>query len=83
MGFSFLFAVPLILLVFSTFLVGGNMQTLVCQSWKSGELYEVGLPSPGPRGTWREMWVELEVQKELWSQRGPEGKRERKNDGDG
>lgn len=82
-GFSFLFAVPLILLVFSTFLVGGNVQTLVCQSWESGELYEVGLPSPGPRGTWREMWVELEVQKELWSQRGPEGKRERKNDGDG
>uniref|UniRef100_H0WPV2 Prominin 2 n=1 Tax=Otolemur garnettii TaxID=30611 RepID=H0WPV2_OTOGA len=39
-GFSFLFAAPLILLVFATFLVGGNMQTLVCQSWESGELYE-------------------------------------------
>ncbi|XP_003471591.1 prominin-2 [Cavia porcellus] len=39
-GFSFVFAAPLILLVFATFLVGGNMQTLVCQSWESGELYE-------------------------------------------
>ncbi|XP_019065171.1 prominin-2 isoform X1 [Fukomys damarensis] len=39
-GFSFLFAAPLILLVFATFLVGGNMQTLVCRSWESGELYE-------------------------------------------
>lgn len=42
-AFSFLFAVPLILLVFATFLVGGNVQTLVCRSWESGELYEVGL----------------------------------------
>lgn len=41
-GLSFLFAGPLILLVFSTFLVGGNVQTLVCRSWESGELYEVG-----------------------------------------
>lgn len=39
---SFLFAAPLILLVFSTFLVGGNVQTLVCRSWESGKLYEVG-----------------------------------------
>lgn len=39
-AFSFLFAVPLILLVFATFLVGGNVQTLVCRSWESGELYE-------------------------------------------
>ncbi|XP_057598192.1 prominin-2 isoform X6 [Hippopotamus amphibius kiboko] len=39
-GFSFLFAAPLILFVFATFLVGGNMQTLVCRSWESGELYE-------------------------------------------
>ncbi|XP_037383749.2 prominin-2 [Talpa occidentalis] len=37
---SFLFAVPLILLVFATFLVGGNVQTLVCRSWESGELYK-------------------------------------------
>ncbi|XP_008057233.1 prominin-2 [Carlito syrichta] len=39
-GLSFLFAAPLILLVFATFLVGGNVQTLVCRSWESGELYE-------------------------------------------
>ncbi|CAH6787912.1 Prom2 [Phodopus roborovskii] len=39
-AFSFLFAAPLILLVFTTFLVGGNVQTLVCRSWESGELYE-------------------------------------------
>ncbi|XP_005400701.1 PREDICTED: prominin-2 [Chinchilla lanigera] len=39
-GFSFVFAAPLILLVFATFLVGGNVQTLVCRSWESGELYE-------------------------------------------
>uniref|UniRef100_A0A7N9CS70 Prominin 2 n=1 Tax=Macaca fascicularis TaxID=9541 RepID=A0A7N9CS70_MACFA len=39
-GLSFLFAAPLILLVFATFLVGGNVQTLVCQSWESGELFE-------------------------------------------
>ncbi|XP_047379215.1 prominin-2 [Sciurus carolinensis] len=39
-GFSFLFAAPLVLLVFATFLVGGNVQTLVCQSWESGELYQ-------------------------------------------
>ncbi|KAI4586987.1 hypothetical protein MJG53_004774 [Ovis ammon polii x Ovis aries] len=45
-GFSFLFAAPLILLVFSTFLVGGNVQTLVCQSWESGELYEF-VDTPG------------------------------------
>ncbi|XP_015998386.2 prominin-2 isoform X2 [Rousettus aegyptiacus] len=37
---SFLVAAPLILLVFSTFLVGGNVQTLLCRSWESGELYE-------------------------------------------
>ncbi|XP_060043273.1 prominin-2 isoform X2 [Erinaceus europaeus] len=39
-GLSFLFAAPLILLVFATFLVGGNMQTLVCRSWESGDLYK-------------------------------------------
>ncbi|XP_031227688.1 prominin-2 [Mastomys coucha] len=39
-AFSFLFAAPLILLIFATFLVGGNVQTLVCRSWESGELYE-------------------------------------------
>ncbi|XP_040850001.1 prominin-2 isoform X1 [Ochotona curzoniae] len=45
-GFSFLFAAPLILLVFATFLVGGNVQTLVCQSWESGELFEF-VDTPG------------------------------------
>lgn len=39
-GLSFLFAAPLILLVFATFLVGGNVQTLVCRSWESGDLYQ-------------------------------------------
>lgn len=43
-GFSFLLAAPLILLVFATFLVGGNVQTLVCRSWESRELYKVSLP---------------------------------------
>ncbi|XP_006873611.1 PREDICTED: prominin-2 [Chrysochloris asiatica] len=45
-GFSFLFAAPLILLVFATFLVGGNVQTLLCRSWESGELYEF-VDTPG------------------------------------
>lgn len=40
-GLSFFFAAPLILLVLITFLVGGNVQTLLCRSWESGELYEV------------------------------------------
>ncbi|XP_036162669.1 prominin-2 isoform X2 [Myotis myotis] len=43
---SFLFAAPLILLVFSTFLVGGNVQTLACRSWESGKLYEF-VDTPG------------------------------------
>ena len=42
-----------------------------------------GYRALGPRGAWRETWVELEVQKEVWSQRGPEGERDRKNEGDG
>lgn len=56
MGFSFLFAAPLILLVFATFLVGGNVQTLVCQSWESKELYKVILPALlwGPVGSGRD-----------------------------
>ncbi|KAM8787352.1 prominin-2 isoform 2-T2 [Rhynchonycteris naso] len=45
-GISFLVAAPLILLVFSTFLVGGNLQTLVCRSWENGELYEF-VDTPG------------------------------------
>ncbi|XP_072917212.1 prominin-2-like [Hemitrygon akajei] len=40
-GFSFIFSWLLILLVFVTFFVGGNIQTLVCKPWKTGEIYEV------------------------------------------
>lgn len=54
-GLSFFFAVPLILLVFATFLVGGNVQTLVCRSWESGELYQVG----GGRCEQRKGWEEV------------------------
>uniref|UniRef100_A0A5F8GTH2 Prominin 2 n=1 Tax=Monodelphis domestica TaxID=13616 RepID=A0A5F8GTH2_MONDO len=39
-GLSFLFSGPFILLIFATFLVGGNIQTLVCRSWESQELYQ-------------------------------------------
>ncbi|KAM9212329.1 prominin-2 isoform 1-T1 [Dugong dugon] len=45
-GFSFLFAAPLILLVFATFLVGGNVQTLLCRSWESQGLYKF-VDTPG------------------------------------
>ncbi|XP_072123363.1 prominin-2-like [Mobula birostris] len=40
-GFSFIFSSLLILLVFVTFFVGGNVQTLVCKPWKTGEIYKV------------------------------------------
>ncbi|XP_072490855.1 prominin-2 isoform X2 [Notamacropus eugenii] len=39
-GLSFLFSGPFILLIFATFLLGGNIQTLVCRSWESQELYQ-------------------------------------------
>ncbi|XP_038641505.1 prominin-2-like [Scyliorhinus canicula] len=39
-GFSFIFSWLLILLVFVTFFVGGNVRTLVCKPWESGEIYE-------------------------------------------
>ncbi|XP_067857439.1 prominin-2-like [Heptranchias perlo] len=39
-GFSFIFSSLLILLVFVTFLVGGNVQTVVCKPWASGEIYQ-------------------------------------------
>ncbi|KAM9585157.1 prominin-2 [Trichechus inunguis] len=45
-GFSFLFAAPLILLVFATFLVGGNVQTLLCRSWENQGLYKF-VDTPG------------------------------------
>lgn len=62
---SFLFAAPLILLVFATFLVGGNVQTLVCRSWESGKLYEVGGGDMSRERGWKEVGAR-------------EGKRERK-----
>ncbi|XP_033014929.1 prominin-2 [Lacerta agilis] len=37
--FSFLFSWLLILLVFGTFLLGGNVQTLVCKHWANQEIY--------------------------------------------
>ncbi|XP_027709733.1 prominin-2 isoform X3 [Vombatus ursinus] len=39
-GLSFLFSGPFILLIFATFLLGGNIQTLVCRSWENQELYQ-------------------------------------------
>ncbi|XP_062817186.1 prominin-2 [Anolis carolinensis] len=45
-GFSFLFSWLLILLVFGTFLVGGNVQTLVCKHWASQEIYKF-IDTPG------------------------------------
>lgn len=39
---SFLFSWLLILWVFATFLVGGNVQTLVCKNWANQEIYKVG-----------------------------------------
>ncbi|TFJ97150.1 Prominin-2 [Platysternon megacephalum] len=45
-GFSFLFSWLLILLVFATFLVGGNVQTLVCKNWANQEIYKF-IDTPG------------------------------------
>ncbi|XP_078523154.1 prominin-2 isoform X1 [Lissotriton helveticus] len=45
-GLSFFFSWLLILLVFATFLVGGNVQTLVCKSWSDGTIYRF-LDEPG------------------------------------
>ncbi|XP_071064808.1 prominin-2 isoform X2 [Dasypus novemcinctus] len=39
-GLGFLLAAPLVLLVLAAFLLGGNVQTLVCRGWARGELYE-------------------------------------------
>ncbi|XP_054854470.1 prominin-2 [Eublepharis macularius] len=44
--FSFLFSWLLILLVLVTFLVGGNVQTLVCEHWASQEIYKF-IDTPG------------------------------------
>ncbi|XP_069773748.1 prominin-2-like isoform X2 [Narcine bancroftii] len=40
-GFSFIFSWLLILLVFVTFFVGGNVRTLACKPWETGEIYQV------------------------------------------
>lgn len=50
-GLAFLFSWLLVLLVFATFLVGGNIQTLVCRNWVNQEIYKVGGPHirPWPR----------------------------------
>ncbi|XP_061448882.1 prominin-2 [Rhineura floridana] len=45
-GFSFLFSWLLILLVIGTFLVGGNVQTLVCKHWANQEIYQF-IDAPG------------------------------------
>ncbi|XP_020635838.3 prominin-2 [Pogona vitticeps] len=45
-AFSFLFSWLLMLLVFSTFLVGGNVQTLICKHWASQEIYKF-IDTPG------------------------------------
>lgn len=73
-AFSFLFAAPLILLVFATFLVGGNVQTLVCRSWESGELYEVGLGLLQLRGS-QESESERSGSQRCRQERGTGGRR--------
>uniref|UniRef100_A0A672U151 Prominin 2 n=1 Tax=Strigops habroptila TaxID=2489341 RepID=A0A672U151_STRHB len=45
-GLAFLFSWLLILLVFTTFLVGGNIQTLVCRNWVNQEIYKF-IDTPG------------------------------------
>uniref|UniRef100_UPI00398F4042 prominin-2-like n=1 Tax=Pristiophorus japonicus TaxID=55135 RepID=UPI00398F4042 len=40
-GFSFIFSWLLILLVFVTFLVGGNVRTVLCKPWETGEIYQI------------------------------------------
>ncbi|KAG8440922.1 hypothetical protein GDO86_006600 [Hymenochirus boettgeri] len=37
---TFCFSWLLIILVFTTFVVGGNMQTLLCKPWANGDLYK-------------------------------------------
>nr|XP_014348721.1 PREDICTED: prominin-2 isoform X1 [Latimeria chalumnae] len=50
-GFSFLFSSLLILLVFVTFLVGGNTRTLVCKPWENQELFQF-IDTPGNLPQW-------------------------------
>ncbi|XP_077161952.1 prominin-2 [Paroedura picta] len=44
--FSFLFSWLLILLVFVTFFIGGNVQTLVCKHWANQDIYKF-IDTPG------------------------------------
>lgn len=43
-GFSFIFSWLLMLLVLLTFFLGGNIYMLVCESWSSQQLFQVGSP---------------------------------------
>lgn len=45
-GFSFIFSWLLMLVVLLTFLLGGNTYMLVCESWRSQQLFQVGCPRP-------------------------------------
>lgn len=47
-GFSFIFSWLLMLLVLLTFFLGGNIYMLVCDSWRSQQLFQVGSPPPLP-----------------------------------
>ncbi|NXL84514.1 PRM1A protein, partial [Alectura lathami] len=45
-GFSFIFSWLLMLLVLITFFLGGNIHALVCESWRSQQLFQL-LDTPG------------------------------------
>ncbi|NXT57846.1 PRM1A protein, partial [Pluvianellus socialis] len=45
-GFSFIFSWLLMLLVLITFVLGGNLYVLVCESWRSQQLFQL-LDTPG------------------------------------
>ncbi|NXN24741.1 PRM1A protein, partial [Nycticryphes semicollaris] len=45
-GFSFIFSWLLMLLVLITFVLGGNVYVLVCESWRSQQLFQL-LDTPG------------------------------------
>lgn len=49
-GFSFIFSWLLMLLVLITFVLGGNTYALLCESWRSQQLFQVSSPwSPEPQ----------------------------------
>ncbi|NWY59469.1 PRM1A protein, partial [Chionis minor] len=45
-GFSFIFSWLLMLLVLITFVLGGNLYVLICESWRSQQLFQL-LDTPG------------------------------------